>query len=162
MSLCLTWIFIQSGHQYYLQQLFALAGRVSPRFALAGRASQTFPQKLGDTGWSLCSKFCVYVPLPYLLVCSTSTIHRVQGGLKPHSYLLKIQVRAYSQCWHATRGCRAFKNQGSDLELHLLKCKLISSGAGQNISVNIVSTSSKYQDFLMNSNTVMKKEVVIP
>lgn len=65
-------------------------------FAVGGRSSQRFLQKLRDTEWSLCSKSCVYLPFPYLLAYSISSTHRVQGGLKTHCYLLKIQLQAYS------------------------------------------------------------------
>lgn len=65
-------------------------------FALGGRACQRFLQKFRGTEWSLCSQSCVYLPFPYLLAYSISSTPRVQGGLKTHSYLLKIQLQAYS------------------------------------------------------------------
>ena len=102
-------------------------------------------------------KFCVYVPLPYELVCSTSTIHRVQGELKTYLYPLKIQLQAYSPvlvCYQRISKPRV------RLRVSLIKMQLV-SGAGQNISVNIVSTSSQNQVLLMNCNRIMNKEVII-
>lgn len=126
-------------------------------FALGGRASQRFLEKLRGTEWSLCSKSCVYLPFPYLLACSISSTHSIQGGLKTHSYLLKIQLQAYSPvltCYQRISKPRV------RLWAPLINMQASGGSWAKDFSEHRVS-QFKEPIFLMNSNAVMKKEVII-
>lgn len=129
----------------------------SSLFALGGRAPQKFIQKLRDTGWSLCSKSCVYLPFPYLLPCSISSTHRVQGGLKTLSYLLKIQLQANSP---ALTCHQRISKPRVRLWASLINMQASGGSWAKYFSEHRVS---QFKDpiLLMNSTAVMKKEVII-